>query len=177
MLNGIDTVGTVYFNDKAVLRVDNMFREYQVELPKLNNVAKLSIQLEPVLLAAKARAMAYSYDIPSTVNFNTWTEPSYRAFVRKSGMSFGWDFAPAIVSIGIYHVPKWIQASNLCNMYMMQHHFKNGSVLIKVRADTKVYNKHMTIRFTMNGNVVLQHAIFTNAIKLRLVLSQVEVFK
>ena len=50
---------------------------------------------------ARRKADKYPYFEPATENFNTWTEPSRRSFVRKAGSDFGWDLGPANVTSGI----------------------------------------------------------------------------
>ncbi|EEY61220.1 beta-mannosidase, putative [Phytophthora infestans T30-4] len=47
------------------------------------------------------QADEYPYFVPATENFNTWTEPTRRSFVRKAGSDFGWDWGPAFVTSGM----------------------------------------------------------------------------
>ena len=43
----------------------------------------------------------YPYEVPASIYYNTWSEPSHRQFVRKTASSFGWDWGPSFIPVGI----------------------------------------------------------------------------
>ena len=46
----------------------------------------------PATEYATEKRAAYPYDVPETVNWNVWVEPSNRTFIRKPGYDAGWDW-------------------------------------------------------------------------------------
>lgn len=53
------------------------------------------------MTTAIANGEAYPYAVPAVNYYNTWSEPSYRNFLRKSPKDFGWDWGPSFIPSGI----------------------------------------------------------------------------
>jgi len=101
---GIDTISSIYLNDKLIGKTANAFREHTFGVERsllLTSGNNLRIQIEATLAYASGQASAYPYPIPATQNYNVWAEPSNRSFVRKAGSDMGWDWGPAFVPVGI----------------------------------------------------------------------------
>uniref|UniRef100_M4BN09 Beta-mannosidase-like galactose-binding domain-containing protein n=1 Tax=Hyaloperonospora arabidopsidis (strain Emoy2) TaxID=559515 RepID=M4BN09_HYAAE len=99
----LDGVARVRVNGKQVAATANSFVPYRIDVAEflVTGVNEIQVVFEPVMQYARRQADKYPYFVPATENFNTWTEPSRRSFVRKAGSDFGWDWGPAYVTVGI----------------------------------------------------------------------------
>jgi beta-mannosidase len=93
VFDGLDTDAEVYLNGALVLRADNMFRQWTVEVGgKLRRSNELRILFPPP--SQKAKALKASETIPHPEN--------ERIYVRKAQYQFGWDWGPRLVTCGIW---------------------------------------------------------------------------
>lgn len=95
VFEGLDTYAFVYLNDSLILRGENMFLTYRIEVSKFlkkeNN--KLRIVFHPASeLIEKNKAQASIKNLPG----------GDRVFIRKAQYQFGWDFGPRLVTCGIW---------------------------------------------------------------------------
>lgn len=92
--NGLDTYATIILNDKELLKTDNAFRVYEVDvkpyLRKRNNV--LRIEFASPLQVGKQRLEAIPYPLPGE---------ALRAITRKPQFHYGWDWGPKLITSGI----------------------------------------------------------------------------
>nr|WP_315209035.1 glycoside hydrolase family 2 protein [uncultured Flavobacterium sp.] len=95
VFDGLDTYATVYLNGKQILKANNMFRQWRVDVKKYLNpgtnklvVVFLSAQNAVDLLAKK--------DLPFVIPDNP------RLYVRKAQYHFGWDWGPKFTTCGIW---------------------------------------------------------------------------
>ena len=105
VLDGVDTVGDVLLDGRQVLRVDNMFRRWVVDVTEALKGSTAEHNLTVVLRSAVQFAAelnaTYPYPLPRS------DPPSVhpmgeRQFVRKSQVDFGWNNQPGLTNIGIY---------------------------------------------------------------------------
>ncbi|KAL3656890.1 hypothetical protein V7S43_018229 [Phytophthora oleae] len=103
VFEALDGVARVNVNEKQVVATANSFVPYRIDVAALvvEGVNHIQVEFEPVTQYARQQAQKYPYFVPATENFNTWTEPTRRSFVRKAGSDFGWDWGPAYVTSGI----------------------------------------------------------------------------
>lgn len=91
---GLDTYATVFLNGKVVLEANNMFRKWTISakkhLKKGNN--HLKIIFYSAVKKGKEAALKLPYTLPE----------KERVFVRKAQYQFGWDWAPRLVTAGIW---------------------------------------------------------------------------
>ncbi|MFV8346575.1 beta-mannosidase [Flavobacterium sp. ZB4P13] len=95
VFDGLDTYATVYLNGKLVLKANNMFRQWRVDVKKYLHpgtnklvIVFLSAQNVVDLLAKK--------DLPFVIPDNP------RLYVRKAQYHFGWDWGPKFTTCGIW---------------------------------------------------------------------------
>lgn len=94
VFDSLDTFATVFVNGKCVASHENQFR-------------RLFVDVTDVLVAGKNYvAIAFEASAPAMVRragekLPYWNEPWERLYVRKSQMSFGWDWAPRLPTVGI----------------------------------------------------------------------------
>ena len=96
--DGIDTIASVYVNDKLLFEANNQHRRFRILANDYLNVGSnnLKIVIHPILqyiLAEREKSgLEYYTQVDSTPNFN---------FVRKAHCMFGWDWGPKIPDGGI----------------------------------------------------------------------------
>lgn len=95
VFDGLDTYASIYLNGKQILKANNMFRQWRVDVKKYLHpgtnklvVVFLSAQNVADLLAKK--------DLPFVIPDNP------RAYVRKAQYHFGWDWGPKFTTCGIW---------------------------------------------------------------------------
>ena len=111
---GLDTFATVWLNETPVGESRNMFipleKEVTDELKRGENT--LVVQLRSPLKEVAERVKGSSID-------ERFLHP--RIFARKSQMNYGWDFAPNVVTAGIWR-PVWLDSYSTgrirgCSLY------------------------------------------------------------
>ncbi|MFK8038354.1 MAG: glycoside hydrolase family 2 protein [Crocinitomicaceae bacterium] len=106
---GLDTYAKVYLNGKLILKADNMFRSWQVDIKKHLNVGinSLEIRFNSPLNENKEKVKTSSYQLPSGCESG---ELQVGAYTRKAAYHFGWDWGPRFVTAGIWrpiHMNLW----------------------------------------------------------------------
>lgn len=95
VFDGLDTYATVYLNDKLILKADNMFRQWRVDVKKIiksgNNDLVVVFQSAQNVVDSLAKK-----DLPFVIPDNP------RAYVRKAQYHFGWDWGPKFTTCGIW---------------------------------------------------------------------------
>lgn len=96
---GLDTLATIWFNDRLVGRTDNMHRTWRFDIRRLlrRGRNKLRITFDPVrpYLEKKGRIDP----LPAWNEYHGW---KHRGWLRKQHSNFGWDWSPVLVSCGVW---------------------------------------------------------------------------
>ena len=96
--DGLDTFASVWLNGELLGRADNMFRRWRFDVtddlrPGTNKVA---LCFSPPALAMHVTEM------PPFAMASSPSEQNHRNFARKAQFGWGWDFAPCIVTRGLW---------------------------------------------------------------------------
>ncbi len=96
---GIDTYATVSLNGHVLGTTDNMFRQwsYQVQGLLRKGPNELLVRIHPVGEGSAPLRRRYAKPLPHDSDTS-----GIAPFVRKAAYSFGWDFAPRLVTMGIW---------------------------------------------------------------------------
>ncbi|MCC6384763.1 MAG: glycoside hydrolase family 2 protein [Bacteroidia bacterium] len=94
VFDGIDTYAAIYLNGNLVLKANNMFRQWRVDM---KNLLKDQNTIEIVFYPATiiADSLYKSYRIDNLPGGN-------QVMVRKAQYQFGWDFSPRFLSCGLW---------------------------------------------------------------------------
>lgn len=99
VFDGLDTYASVYLNNKLILKADNMFRQWRVDIKKEaksgNNDLVIVFQSAQNVVDSLAKK-----DLPFVIPDNP------RAYVRKAQYHFGWDWGPKYTTCGILKTPR-----------------------------------------------------------------------
>ena len=89
---GLDTYADIYLNDQFLLKTNNAFRSWEVDV---SDVLKLENELKIILNSTdsieKTEAEKLDYKLPE----------STRVFTRKPQYQYGWDWGPTVKTMGI----------------------------------------------------------------------------
>jgi beta-mannosidase len=98
----IDTIASVYLNDKFILFGQNQFLKYEVKglNSKLNDdVNVLSIKFASPINQAKLLASTYPYYVPTNCTPDVQHGECHVNFLRKEQCSFSWDWGNDLISL------------------------------------------------------------------------------
>jgi len=89
---GLDTYADIYLNDQFLLKTNNAFRSWEVDV---SDVLKLENELKIIFNSTdsieKTEAEKLDYELPE----------SPRVFTRKPQYQYGWDWGPTVKTMGI----------------------------------------------------------------------------
>ncbi len=101
VFKGLDTYADVFLNDSLILKADNMFRTWRVDvktiLKKYDNA--LRVVFHSPLEINKPKLDALPYHLPAG---NDRSQYKVSVFTRKAPYHFGWDWGPRFVTAGIW---------------------------------------------------------------------------
>ncbi|MDR1880810.1 MAG: glycoside hydrolase family 2 protein [Tannerellaceae bacterium] len=130
---GLDTYADVYLNDSCILRADNMFRRWQVEVKGLLREGgnELLVRFRSPIREdiPKFDALPYRNEAANDQSENGGVfDRKVSVFARKAGYHYGWDWGPRLVTSGIWrpvYLTGWSDAR-------MEHiHYLQESVTAK----------------------------------------------
>jgi len=106
---GLDTYATVFVNGEQVLKSDNMFRTYEIDVKKILKIGdnKLRVVFDSPIKRGIEKYDAQGYNIPVSDNDlaaigQVEEGKQVSIYTRKAGYHFGWDWGPRLVSSGIW---------------------------------------------------------------------------
>jgi beta-mannosidase len=103
---GIDTVSTLKLNGREIGKTENMFRRYIFDLSGVLEKGKniLEVHLHSPTAYAEAESQKIDHEIPgSEYHWNSGEERiTHRNQIRKAQYQFGWDWAPCLITSGIW---------------------------------------------------------------------------
>ncbi len=149
--SGLDTYARIILNDSCLLKTDNMFRLYSVDVKDHLKLGRNNLEVlfdSPIKKGLKKREKL-SYNTPISGNDLSeigQVEDNKRVsvFSRKAGYHFGWDWAPRLVTSGIWK-PVILKSWN---------NFKIDDVYIQqeLKSDIAKLNAFVQISFDENYN-------------------------
>ncbi len=105
VFEGLDTIASIWLNDKLLARTDNMFVPHRFEVTALLHSGPNSLMVKFDPAVPHARKLMDRYTTFTESDFNN----PYRVYIRKAQYQFGWDFSPTLPGCGIWR-PVWLRA-------------------------------------------------------------------
>lgn len=104
---GLDTYADVYLNDSLILKTNNMFREWTVNvkglLKKENNTLRIYFHSPIKMDIPQFDALKYPLEAGNDQSENGGIfDKKVSVFARKAGYHYGWDWGPRLVTSGIW---------------------------------------------------------------------------
>ena len=95
---GLDTLATIWINNKQIGKTDNMFISHRFDVTKMLQVGENSIMIKFDSALEYSNAMLDRYKNFKKTDFMM----AHRVYMRKAQFQFGWDFCPALAGCGIW---------------------------------------------------------------------------
>ncbi|WP_299115733.1 glycoside hydrolase family 2 protein [uncultured Winogradskyella sp.] len=96
---GLDTYASVYLNDSLILKANNAFRQWNVNVkPILKPENELRLVFEHTSKYEEAEKAKLTYQLPE----------GNRIFTRKAQFQYGWDWGPKLNTSGIWRPIKLV---------------------------------------------------------------------
>ncbi len=136
---GLDTYADVFLNDSCILKANNMFREWKVNIKSLikkgDNELRVYFRSPIKEDIPKFNALHYENEAGNDQSENGGVfDKKVSVFARKAGYHYGWDWGPRLVTSGIWR-PIYLIGWN--NARIESVHYIQESVTTK-RAKVKV---------------------------------------
>jgi beta-mannosidase len=98
---GLDTYTDIFLNDVKILSTDNMFRTYTIDVKSWLKIKNNKLRI--VFYSAKkiTDSLAKQSNVVRPCE-------NYRNYVRKAQYNFGWDWAPRLITCGVWRPVKLI---------------------------------------------------------------------
>jgi beta-mannosidase len=114
VFRGLDTFAEVFVNEHSVLRADNMFRSWRVDVrPRLvKGENQVLVRFTSPIKAVKPAYDKLGYRLPA---INDQAEEMVSMFARKAPYHYGWDWGPRFVTSGIWR-PVTIEAWDVARL-------------------------------------------------------------
>lgn len=147
---GLDTYASVYLNDSLILKANNAFRVWNVDVKSLlTQDNELRLVFEHTSKYEDAEKEKLPYELPD----------GNRVFTRKAQFQYGWDWGPKLNTSGIWR-PIKLEAWNTIkieNIYINQIQLKDSmaSLVAEVEYHSKV-NKDLVYGVYVNDSLVRQ---------------------
>jgi len=151
IFEGLDTIASVWLNEKLIAKTNDMFIPYRFDVTKLlkptNN--RLLVKFEPA--EAAGRKLMERYGSFSELDF---INPC-RVYVRKAQHQFGWDFCPALPGCGIWRTARLegIRKARLADIHIrtIEANSEYADVKITVKLDIAA-KKNFLCKLAVSGH-------------------------
>nr|XP_054341510.1 beta-mannosidase isoform X3 [Pongo pygmaeus] len=117
ILEGVDTVSKVLFNEVTIGETDNMFNRYSFDITNVvRDVNSIELRFQSAVLYAAQQSKAHTrYQVPPDCPPLVQKGECHVNFVRKEQCSFSWDWGPSFPTQGIWKDVR-IEAYNICHL-------------------------------------------------------------
>ena len=154
---GLDTYADVYLNDSCILKANNMFREWKVDvkglLKKEENELRVYLHSPIKVDLPKYKDIPYPIEAGNDQSENGGIfDNKLSVLVRKAGYHYGWDWGPRIVTSGIWkpvYLVGWNDAK-IDNIHYIQSNVSAKKADIKARA-TVIVDKEGDVTLTITA--------------------------
>lgn len=165
---GLDTYADVYLNDSLLLKANNMFREWKVDVKGIlksgDNKLKIYFHSPIKIDLPKWDALPYHLEASNDQSENGGLlDRKVSIFARKAGYHYGWDWGPRLVTSGIWrpiYLTGWNDAK-VNDMQLIQKQVTKAKALlqsvVEIQADQNL--KGATILITANNKKVASKTV------------------
>lgn len=163
--DGLDTYADIYLNDVKILKANNMFRRW-------------SVDIKPYLLAGENRLKVYFHS-PIKIDMPKWEQTPYQynasndqsenggvfdrklsVFARKAGYHYGWDWGPRLVTSGIWrsvYLTGW-DCARINDVHFRQHCISKSEAkltgVVSIESDAMTSDANIIIKDKRSGKTL-----------------------
>ncbi len=153
---GLDTYASVYLNDSLILKTNNAFREFQVNVKQLLKPENtLRILFENTTKFEEQAKAKLGYTLPE----------GNRIFTRKAQFQYGWDWGPKLNTSGIWRPVKLVTWNDykIENIYVKQQELTESNAKLQVQIQNKAQlDKELVYNVYVNDSLVIQQLEISN---------------
>ncbi|MDR1555905.1 MAG: glycoside hydrolase family 2 protein [Tannerellaceae bacterium] len=139
---GLDTYADVFLNDSCILKANNMFREWRVDVKSLlkqgDNALRVRFRSPVREDLPKFDAIHYPIEAGNDQSENGGIlDKKLSVFARKAGYHYGWDWGPRLVTSGIWR-PVYLMAwedARIENVHYIQESVTAKQAKVKARVE------------------------------------------
>ena len=138
VFEGLDTYATVFLNGTEILKSDNMFRKWEVNVTWL--------------LRKKDNELQVLFRSPEKINEQKQAQAGYvlpeiRGFTRKAAYQFGWDWGPRFVTMGIWKPAYLIAAhsATINDFFVEQKEVSQQKALLLLRTKIRSFSSQKAV--------------------------------
>ena len=147
--DGLDTYASVFLNDSLILKSNNAFSQFSVDVkPFLKVKNTLSILFKKPSIYEEIAKTQLPYNLPE----------SNRIFTRKAQFQYGWDWGPKLNTIGIWR-PIKLTAWNdykIEDVYIQQFDLNKDHAHLGIFFDEETeFDKDLTYNVYVNDSLYL----------------------
>ncbi|MDO1502404.1 glycoside hydrolase family 2 protein [Winogradskyella maritima] len=144
---GLDTYASVFLNDSLILKANNAFRKWQVDVKAiLKPENDLRILFESTSKQETIEKEKLTYELPE----------GERIFTRKAQFQYGWDWGPILNTSGIWR-PITLEAWNaykIEDIHIKQLSLDNSEAGLLIEMDNaEVSNQELTYNVFVNDSL------------------------
>jgi beta-mannosidase len=153
---GLDTYASVFLNDSLVLKTNNAFREFSVNVkPILKTENTLRILFENTSKYEEKAKAQLNYTLPE----------GNRIFTRKAQFQYGWDWGPKINTSGIWRPIKLEVWDDFIieDLYVEQQELNNSNAKLQIQLQGKTHlDKELNYSVYFNNSLAVQQSEINN---------------
>ncbi|MBO6879868.1 glycoside hydrolase family 2 protein [Winogradskyella sp.] len=150
-LEGLDTYASVYLNDSLILKANNAFREWKVDVKQfLNEQNELRILFENTSKFEEVEKEKLPYELPE----------GNRIFTRKAQFQYGWDWGPKLNTSGIWQPIKLVAWNDfrIRNIEVIQNVLNDSIARLESHMDYEGFDQeNLFADYYLNGDLIGTH--------------------
>jgi len=147
---GLDTYASVYLNDSLILKSNNAFREFNVNIKsKIKGENTLRIVFDKSSHYEEIEKSKLSYTLPE----------GNRVFTRKAQFQYGWDWGPKLNTCGIWRPIELVAWNDykIDNIYVRDVKISDSIADLSVSIENRVgadFGENITYDFYVNNSLI-----------------------
>lgn len=148
---GLDTFSEVYLNDRHLGGTNNMFRTWSFPVKELlvDGPNTLEVRFRSPVEEGKSLRQDYGLQLPAD---NDASSDKVSPYIRKAAYHFGWDWAPRLVTSGIWQPVELVawEGPRIEDVRLRQL-FVGGQVLLAAEVSVEHAVSGMSMAFEVDG--------------------------
>lgn len=159
VFDGLDTIASIWLNDKLIGKTGNMFIPFRFDVKSLLKTKDntLLVKFEPAVGYAKRLMNRYT-----TFSESDFIYP-YRVYIRKAQYQFGWDWCPSLPGCGIWRDVRieGIEKARLTDLHIrtIDCNDRYADVKIAINLDTAVTEKFLCKLTLSSGERIIEQRL------------------
>ncbi|MEN9334944.1 MAG: hypothetical protein RLY35_2124 [Bacteroidota bacterium] len=154
VLPQMDTYADVFWNNQLLIRTDNAFRAWKIDIHDVQQENQLRIYFHSPYKVAREKLKNLPYPLPGD---------SLRAVTRKPQYEFGWDWGPSLAGCGIKKQPyiQMLSETFVTEEQLILSNNLTGEALYRLTFSKSIEQCDITI-FNKTSDSILLQKTFNN---------------